>query len=409
MELMEHQLDALRYLKSGSVLHGGVGSGKSLTAIAWHYFDAFDISIDAEGGLNQRTPLLEKDGWIDDLVIITTAKKRDTHEWIFDLTKWYGGDLRDLPFNVHIDSWNNIKKYVGFKNAYFIFDEQRLVGYGTWTKSFLKIARCNKWILLTATPGDTWLEYMPVMIANGYYLNKSDFIKRHVVYNPYVNFPCVQRYVDTGVLKKIRNDILVEMPFEKHTDSSEIHVRCSYDRDIYKIVEKERFNPYTNWPIENVSEYCVLLRKVCGSHPDRIEQVHRQFKQLPIKKVIIFYNYNYELELLREWCLSEDIPFGEWNGQRHTLIPEGETWVYLVQYAAGNEGWNCVETPYMFFYSMTYSYKMFKQAKGRIDRMNTPFTQLVYYIFETDSSIDQRIKKCIQSKKDFNEKDFVTF
>lgn len=401
IELDTNQLDALQRLRSGSILHGGVGSGKSLTGLAWYYFNSNDICAS-----KSKCPELEKDGWLDDLVIITTAKKRDCHEWESDILKWWGLTVKDLPFNCIIDSWNNIKKYVGFKNAYFIFDEQRLVGYGTWARSFLKIAKSNKWILLTATPGDTWMEYMTIMIANGYFKNKGDFCARHVVYNPYVNFPCIQRYVDVAKLERIRDNILIDMEFARETEPVEIRVRTLYDRDLYKIVEKDRWDPFKQWPVENISQYCVLLHKICNSDPSRIEAIDHHFKMLPLKKVIIFYNFTYELEILREWCSGLGVSWAEWNGQKHQQCPTDESWVYLVQYGAGCEGWNCIDTNVIFFYSLTYSYKQFTQAKGRIDRRNTPFKTLMYYIFETDSSIDKNTNECLREKKDFNERDF---
>ena len=388
IELFDDQKESLSRLKSGSILYGGVGSGKSLTGIAWYDKETFRI---------KPKP---------DLYIITTAKKRDSKEWEEDISKYFCCFIDHLPFNLKIDSWNNIKKYVEVKNSYFLFDEQRLVGYGTWTKSFLKIAKCNKWILLTATPGDTWMEYMPVMIANGYFKNKSDFICRHVVYNRFVNFPLVDRYVNEARLEEIRNDILVKMDFKRNTIPVEMRVKCNYDKELYSVVEKDRWDPFENWPVQNISQYCSLLHKIVNSDKSRIANVDRTYRSLKLKRVIIFYNYTYELDILREWCETYKIPYAEWNGQKHQDAPTTEEWVYLVQYAAGCEGWNCIDTNVVFFYSQSYSYKQMCQAKGRIDRRNTSFTEMIYYIFESDASIDRNINKCLRGKKDFNERAF---
>ena len=400
-ELYDYQLEALYRLKSGSILCGGVGSGKSLTGIAWAYFNMFGI----EYCYSRQAEKEIYDG--STLYIITTAKKRDSREWQSDLNKWFGCFEEEWPIKVVIDSWNNIKKYIGVKNAYFLLDEQRLVGYGQWVKSFLKIARGNKWILLTATPGDTWMEYLPVMIANGYFVNKTDFICRHVVYNRFTNFPLIERYVNVGRLEEIRNDILVKMDFERETRPFEMRISCMYDKELYNKVAVDRWDPFNNWPVENVSQYCSLLHYICNSDPDRIRKVRDEYKNLPLKRVIIFYNYNYELDILRHWLIEENIPYSEWNGQKHEDIrKDSEEWVYLVQYSAGSEGWNCIDTNVIFFYSLNYSYKVMTQAKGRIDRCNTSFKDMKYYIFVTDSSIDKRIEKCLRMKKNFNEKEF---
>ena len=400
-ELYDYQLEALYRLKSGSILCGGVGSGKSLTGIAWAYFNMFGI----EYCYSRQAEKEIYDG--STLYIITTAKKRDSREWQGDLNKWFGCFEEEWPIKVVIDSWNNIKKYIGVKNAYFLLDEQRLVGYGQWVKSFLKIARGNKWILLTATPGDTWMEYLPVFIANGYFVNKTDFICRHVVYNRFTNFPLIEKYVDVGKLEKIRADILVKMDFERETKSFEMRITCAYDKELYNKVAVDRWDPFNNWPVENVSQYCSLLHYICNSDPDRIRKVRDEYKNLPLKRVIIFYNYNYELDILRHWLIDEKIPYSEWNGQKHEDIRrDSEEWVYLVQYSAGSEGWNCIDTNVIFFFSLSYSYKVMTQAKGRIDRCNTSFKDMKYYIFVSDSSIDKRIEKCLRMKKNFNEKEF---
>ena len=70
-----------------------------------------------------------------DLYIITTAKKRDTLEWEGELSPFLlstNPDVNLYQNKVVIDSWNNISKYKDITDAFFIFDEQRVVGSGTW-------------------------------------------------------------------------------------------------------------------------------------------------------------------------------------------------------------------------------------------------------------------------------------
>ena len=174
-----------------------------------------------------------------DLYIITTARKRDTEEW----EREYAPFLLSQD-HVFVDSWNNIKKYTDVKNAFFIFDEQRVVGYGAWSKSFITIAKQNDWILLTATPGDTWLDYIPVFVANGFYKNKTDFIRQHVVYSRFSKFPKVDRYLNTGKLLKYKNMIMVNMRYEKPTSPHKVELLCSYDHDLYFRIWKDRWDVY---------------------------------------------------------------------------------------------------------------------------------------------------------------------
>jgi len=378
IELYEHQKAALPKLKNGSILCGGVGSGKSRTALV--YFQ-------------------EKE-YPKDLYIITTARKRDTNEWADECSP-FGFDV-----NIKIDSWNNIGKYTSVCGAFFIFDEQRVVGYGAWTKAFLAITKKNNWILLSATPGDTWSDYIPVFIANGFYRNKTEFVRRHIVYSRYTKYPKVEKYLDCGRLIKLRKSILVNMPFVKPTKSHHQTLISQYDKDKYSYVIHTRKNYDTKMPFKNISALCLYLREIVNSDPDRIEVVKSIISEHP--KTIIFYNFDYELELLRNMAKELEIKKAEWNGHIHEPIPDKKysSWVYLVQYTAGAEGWNCVETDTIIFYSQNYSYRIMTQSAGRIDRLNTPFQDLYYYHIRSNSSIDISIMRALQKKRNFNVRGF---
>lgn len=501
VDLYQHQRDAVNKLRNGNILWGGVGVGKSRAAMAYY--------------MENEAP--------KDIYVITTAKKRDSLDWEGEAAAYGVGKTPDSTTQgiLTVDSWNNLGKYEEINNAFFIFDEQRLVGAGAWVKSFIKIAKSNRWIMLSATPGDTWLDYIPVFIANGFYRNRSEFKREHVIYNRFSKFPKVERYVGVGRLTRQRNQILVHMPYVSHTLWEVHYVECEFDCELLEEVTKKRWHVYENRPLRDIAELFIVMRKVVNSDPSRLEAVRELMSIHP--KLIVFYSFDYELELLRglietvpkvEWsgpeCLTNEstyqkerlkpgseieskqttknilkknskngsdtttsflmsekgsdswqnqkladttssnkssqdssittssvsvvsppsatslesqriisststitsgsinqrIEIAEWNGHKHEKIPSGENWVYLVQYAAGAEGWNCVETDAMCFYSLTYSYKLFHQAHGRIDRLNTPFTKLKYYILFSNSNIDKAVLKSLKNKKSFNEAKF---
>ena len=398
MKLYPHQVRAVNQLSNGKILWGGVGTGKSKVAMAYY--------------MGREAP--------KDIYVITTAKKRDSLDWEKEAAVYGIGpeEIGTTEGQLFVDSWNNIHKYEGKKDAFFIFDEQRLVGSGAWTKSFIKISKQNKWILLSATPGDTWMDYIPVFVANGFYKNRTQFIREHVVYSYHTKFPKVERYIGIGKLLRLRSQILVEMPYERHTTRHNIDIPVEYDQKLLDRVVKDRWHVYENRPIRDVSELFIVMRKVVNSHESRLEEVCSLLKKHP--KVIVFYNFDYELETLRTLfgktsiecgkkseLTSERIELAEWNGHRHQEIPKSDRWVYLVQYVAGAEGWNCVETDAMVFYSLTYSYKTFHQAHGRIDRLNTPFTDLYYYTLMSKAPIDQAIRRALKHKKNFNERRYA--
>ena len=395
IQLYEHQRAAIEKLHTGAVLVGGVGSGKSLTVLAYFFSKE-------RGGKN---PVVGDSGYspmkIDkDLYIITTARKRDSLDWEREATVF---GLEPI-----VDSWNNITKYIGVKNAFFFFDEQRVVGSGQWVKSFLKIAANNKWILLSATPGDTWLDYIPVMIANGFYKNRTEFLRRHVVFNHFSKFPKVDHYVEVQRLVRIRDSIIVNMHFIRKTIRNQIDVYCDYDKEKTRRLMIDRWNIFDECPVRDIADLCFLLRRLANMDKSREKELEKVYKKH--SKVIVFYNFNYELAILENFAEKNDIPYTQWNGHKHEDLLRNEShWLYLCQYTSASEAWNAIETDTTVFYSQNYSYKIMEQSAGRIDRMNTPFEDLYYYNFLSHCPIDLAIRKALRQKKSFNESRFQNY
>lgn len=445
--LSDYQLDAISRMQNGCILVGGVGSGKSRTGIGYYCKE--------QGGVlsNHSIVKLKRP---KDLYIITTAKKRDSKEWEGELTYFLlSTDPKFSLYNhkIVVDSWNNIQKYVDVENAFFIFDEQRVVGYGAWSKTFIKICRKNDWILLSATPGDTWQDYIPVFVANGFYKNKTEFEREHIVWRRFAKFPQIEKYVNTRRLVRLRDRILIDMDFTRHTTAHHEDVYVKYDIQMYKDVSRNRTNPFhqayipyrgkeiagsllvgrditaeevsnnimlgwpytpkngdyvklVNKPIQNASELCYIWRKIVNTDVSRQIALLEIFEDHP--RMIVFYNFDYERDILLNLYYGEDVEIAEWSGHAHQPVPDSESWVYLVQYNAGAEGWNCIKTDTIVFFSQNYSYKIVEQAAGRIDRLNTPYTDLYYYHLKTRSGIDLAISKALREKKRFNETRYVT-
>lgn len=400
VNLFDYQLDALSRMKNGCILNGGVGSGKSRTGLAYYYKENGGV-IGVDKYVYMSDPPL-------DLYIITTARKRDIFEWDDELSHFLMSPNPKVNYYsniVVIDSWNNIKKYANVVGAFFIFDEDRVCGSGAWVKAFLKIAKRNKWIILSATAGDTWVDYIPVFIANGFYKNKTEFRDEHIIYSPRCKFPKIDHYVSTGRLIRQRDSILISMDFHRSTIPHHEEVYVSYDISIYKDIMRHRWDPYKDEPIINASALCYILRKVVNSDESRQVALLRLFEDHP--RMIIFYNFDYELNILRSLGYGSKVQIAEWNGHLHQPIPTSKTWVYLVQYTAGCEGWNCISTDTIVFFSQNYSYKVMTQAAGRIDRLNTLYVDLYYYHLKSRSGIDLAISNALRLKKKFNERKFT--
>lgn len=394
--MYDYQLDAIRKMHNGCILCGGVGSGKSRTSLAYYYSRMGGDLYDTSKKFSMMTHP-------KDLYIITTARKRDMAEWSVDMAPFLLSphpDANGYNNQVIVDSWNNIENYVNVKDAFFIFDEQRVVGYGKWAKTFIKIARDNEWILLSATPGDKWEDYMAVFIANGFYRNKSEFEYYHIVYNPRTTFPQVLQYINIELLIQHRNELLVDMDFKRKTTSHHEEIAVKYDGESITRVIKTRQN-LEGEPIENAAQFCSVLRQITFSDESRVVALLELIEKHPT--AIIFYNYDFELDILKSINYGDDVEIAEWNGHKHEPVPVSSKWVYLVNYAAGAEGWNCITTDTIIFYSQNYSWRIMNQAQGRIDRLNTPYMNLWYYHLVSRSPIDRAITRALRAKGKFNE------
>lgn len=395
--LYDFQMRAVERAFNGCIFNGSVGSGKSRTGL-FYYFKEQGGWIDEYEYRPMRNP--------KDLYIITTAMKRDKAEWNSELAHYRISDNPETNLydnKVVIDSWNNIKKYAGIEGAFFIFDEDRVTGSGAWVKAFLEIAKHNDWIILSATAGDVWMDYWAVFVANGFYKNKTAFIREHVVYSQYCKtFPKIDRYVNTQRLARLRDRILIDMTFDRHTRPHHEDVYCDYDIPFYKDTIRNRWDPYKDEPIQQAAGLCYTLRRIVNSAESRQVKLLELLEDHP--KAIIFYNFDYERDILMNLLYEEGTEVAEWSGHAHQPLPTGNRWVYLVQYTAGCEGWNSITTDTIIFYSQNYSYKVMTQASGRIDRLNTPYVDLYYYHFKSRSGIDLAISKALKSKKQFNER-----
>ena len=393
-------MDAVKRMKNGCILNGSVGSGKSRTGL-YYYFSKYGGSFDPDYKPMRPNP--------PDLYIITTAKKRNTLEWEEELVPYLlytdPGQNSYYGNRVVVESWNNLHKFIDVKNAFFVFDEDHVTGKGAWVKAFLKIAKFNEWIILSASPGDQWSDFVPVFIANGFFKNRSEFDREHVVYSRFTKYPKIEKYINTGYLMYLRNQILVDMDYKREVNKHHEDIYVRYDVSKYKDVIRNRWNPFTNEPIVNASEFCSVLRRIVNSDESRQIAVLELFEKHP--RVIIFYNFIYEVEILKTiFEAYDDVIVAQYNGQQHDPLPTGDKWVYLVQYNL-SEGWNAITTDTVIFYSQTYSYKTMLQAAGRVDRMNSPFKDLYYYHIRSRSGIDLAITKALKEKKTFNESRWV--
>lgn len=404
VNLRQFQHECVQALRSGKVLAAGVGAGKSIMALYWYVTKCCTVrtSHNANGELFQIMP------GSPDLVIITTAKKRDNHEWDDELYRYalHQGENSKKMGRVHvtIDSWNNITKYVD-TSAVFIFDEQRAIGSGAWSKAFVRIARRNPWVMLSATPADTWSDWCPIFVADGFYRNRTEFFRRHAVYSRYTKYPRIDRWIDEDYLNRCRDRVLVTCEVPRETERVVHQLTCAYDKETVRKAMKTRWNPETEEPFLNATELCFYLRRVIDTDPTRLSYAAHVVRDH--RKVIIFYTLRAELEQILKLEEVTGVPVYQYNGGRHDDLPQGNSWVYAVQFQAGSEGWNCTSCNTVLYWSLPYSYKQAEQAAGRIDRLDTSYKTLNYYIMRSFAPLDLGIIRALRNKENFNASGFL--
>lgn len=374
-KLRPAQRDAVDRMHDGCVLLGRTGSGKTMTALGYW------LKVHAQ----------------QDLYVVTTPAKRDAMEWEGDSAK-----LGQYLPPERVVSWNKIKDFEYLESAFVVFDEQRVSGSGKWVKSFLKIAKSNDWILLSATPGDVWIDWLPLFIANGFYRTRTQFTDRHVIWDPHTRYPRIKRYIEEDRLERCQEAICVYLASPNPISRMVHDELVSYDSRKYAEVTRKRWNPFEVRPMMDAGELCRVQRRIVLENVCREEALERLLKGHP--RALVFYSYNYELEAIKAVCERLGRSYGQRNGHRHDPVPVSkEPWVYIVQYQSA-DAWNCISTNIAILYSLPYSWRQQEQAMGRIDRMNTPFDELHYYRLMTDSTIDNAILACLDRKETFNER-----
>ena len=376
IKLLKYQEEAIQKLHSGSVLYGATGSGKSLTGLAYYMRCWSHL----------------------DLYIITTSKKRNAGEWEEEIAKL------GCPPPKAIDSWNRLKNYRMVSDAFFLFDEHKVGGHGKWAQSMITIAKKNKWILLTATPGDVWDDYASIFIANEFVKNKTTWNEDFCIFDRISKYPKIIGYQREDVLKNMRDAVLVPMEYqsEKVPIPYVIPYKVDHEEEAYVLARRKSLRHPEMRAFRNTSAMFAYMRMNLPDKESKIQALADVLKKEP--KAIIFYNFTPEKYEIENAARQVNIPFFQYNGQIKDNVPDGDTWVYAVQYTAGAEAWNCITCRTVIFYSMNYSYKVMTQAKGRIDRCNSPFDELHYYYFiSPDFEIDQEILNALTRKEKFNE------
>lgn len=284
------------------------------------------------------------------------------------------------------------------------------------TKFILKLKPSNV-ILLSGTPtGGKYEELYSQCKLLGWKINKKAFWDTYVVTRKMdingFSIPIVVGYKNVDRLKaKLREYGAVFMKTEEVLDLPEqldnvIKVESTKE---YKKFVKNRLIKIDGKELVGDTSLTKLLyqRQLASQYNSNKTTMLRDLLESTNDRVIVFYNFNEELEKIEDMCIRMERPVSVVNGQRKDLkcYEKDQDSVTLIQYQAGAMGLNLQKANKIIYFSLPLSSELFEQSKKRIHRIGQKNSCFYYYLI-TERSIEEKIYEVLGQRRDFTNKLF---
>lgn len=151
----------------------------------------------------------------------------------------------------------------------------------------------------------------------------------------------------------------------------------------------------------------LYARQLCGQYSEFKLQTFKELVQSTQDRLIVFYNFNAELELLKRIAASLDRPISEVNGQTKdlTAYEQEDNSITFIQYQAGAMGLNLQKANKIIYFTLTDKSELFEQSKKRIHRIGQE-QPCFYYILMCKGSVEEVILQTLEMRKDFTDELF---
>lgn len=355
---------------------------------------------------------------VDDI----TSKKGMSH--FFEM-KWQSENI--VPIEQIVPIIGIINYDLAFRRAELgkltdftlMLDESSLIQHKTTQRSkfVLNKLKPKNVILLSGTPSSGKYENLWTQCKLlGYDISEELFLKQ------YVNF----KNIDTDVgIKKIVDKDNPYKNFErlkrKLADFGAVFMKTEEVMDLpeqnFIIKKSSKSKVYTKFMKKSIVEFDgvtlvgdtrltkrLYSRQLCGMYNEERYSMIKELLESTNDRMVIFYNFNAELEQLKVICEELDKPISQVNGSVKDLdnFENIDNTVLLVQYQAGAMGLNLQKANKIIYFSLTESSDLFEQSKKRIHRIGT--TQpCFYYILMCENSVEEDIYKSLLLKQDYND------
>lgn len=425
MELFPHQIAALEQTKglNRAAYYLDMGLGKTFVGSE----KMVDLNADVNLIVCQKSKVQD---WIDHFkqhyskdpflyMIYDLTEKKQLEEFLQEIQNAANEPLDPRQF-VGIINYDLIfrrPELLKLEKFTLILDESSLIQNETAnrTKAILKM-RPNNVILLSGTPtGGKYEHLWSQLHLLGWEISKDLFWKQYIVKEWIediefgIQIPRVVGYKNVERLKKkLRDHGAVFMKAEECFDLPEqtfIDVSVNSSRE-YRKFKADRIVSVENTELvgDTTLKQMLCERQLCGMYSSDKLQAFKDLVRSTQDRLIVFYNFNGELEKLKNAIIDMDRPISVINGERKDLkaYEEADNSVTLIQYQAGAMGLNLQKANKVIYFTLPLMSELFEQSKKRIHRIGQ--TQACfYYILTVKNSVECRIKETLEMRKDYTD------
>lgn len=365
------------------------------------------------------------------LVICQKSKIKD---WVEHFETYYDVKVFDLTKKKELDIFHGLAMgerftVVGVINYELAFrrtlladlsdfslmlDESSMIQNETAKRSKFVLKRLSpkNVILLSGTPTSGKYERLwSQMHLLGWGIGKKTYYAHYVdVEITPEGYPIIRGYKNVDRLKRkmreygcvfMKSDEVLDLPEQNFID-----VKVDETKE-YKKFKKTSIVTVEDTELVGDTTLTKLLysRMLCGHFNKEKLSAFEDLLESTNDRLIVFYNFNSELERLKEICEKFDKPTSEVNGAKHDLTNynDCDNSVTLVQYQAGSMGINLQLSNKIIYFTPPLSSELFEQSKKRIHRIgqNHPC-----FYYQLKCGIEEKIYGTLAMRKDYTDKLF---
>ena len=356
---------------------------------------------------------------------IDKMKCDESGAWCYDLTDSNGIDMmmhsryRTIIGIINYDLLWRRPELMKLTDFTLLLDESSLIQTETAKRSkFILKMQPKNVILLSGTPsGGRYEKLWSQMHLFGWSISKKMYWQQFVVVD-YLDMldrsiPIVTGYKNVERLKRkmaeygcqfLKTDEVFDLPSQNF---QKLRITASKEYRKFRQDKIVRLEDGTELVGDTTLTRMLYERQLCGIYSQEKLKAFADLLESTEDRLIVFYNFTKELEALKAICDASERPYSVVNGSVKDLsaYDQKNDSVTFLQYQAGAMGLNLQKACRMVFFTLPLSSELYEQAKKRIHRIGQN-NHCFYYQLICKGSVEERILKTLEMRKDFTEKLF---